>query len=57
MNETEPGLNELINPDQRVIANPYPIFAKPRDTSPVHHGDKLGIWVSTGLRRHRCHFT
>ncbi len=48
MNVTEPGLDELIDRDQRAIACPYPIFAELRDTSPVHYSDKLGAWVCTG---------
>jgi len=48
VNVTEPGLDELIDRDQRAIACPYPIFAELRDTSPVHYSDKLGAWVCTG---------
>lgn len=47
MGATEPGLDELIDRDQRAIACPYPIFAELRAASPVHYSDKLGAWVCT----------
>jgi cytochrome P450 len=42
-----PGLDDLIDRDQRAIACPYPIFAELRDTAPVHYSEKLGAWVCT----------
>ena len=42
-----PGLDELIDRDQRAIACPYPIFAELREACPVKFSDKLGAWVFT----------
>ena len=44
---TEPGLDDLIERDQRAIACPYPIFAELRAESPVHWSETLGAWVCT----------
>jgi cytochrome P450 len=47
MHRPEPGLDDLIDRDQRAIACPYPIFAELRQATPVHYSDKLGAWVCT----------
>jgi cytochrome P450 len=43
---TPVGLDELLAPE--VIENPYPLFARLRESDPVHWNEAFQLWVLTG---------